>query len=191
MKHEDVINELEPFLKIVEDVYGFYLDTTSAFYSWNKFIRETQIKASQKMNISIDELDKIPFTYGKGDPNKDASNRQHTCLQGELKERTAENGADYRQAANMCLVLIYQHWDFRRKKIAHHFGIDENEIKSDIMGDIRYLRNSILKHEGVSNHEMTRCKILKWFKEGEEIKITPEQFEEIIKIIRTSLLKTS
>jgi len=179
--------EVLEFLQIVDEIYGFYRDTISAFQEFLKSMINAQKFVSEKTNLPVGVLDELAFNYAKDDKEMDKNNFQYSCTQSELKKRINKDGENYKTIANLCIVLIFQYWDYYRKKIAKQLNIEENEIKFDIMGDIRYLRNSILKHKGTGNHEMKKCKILKWFKEGEEININPEQFEKIIRIIKKSL----
>lgn len=180
-----LMKDASEFLQIVDEIFGFYLDTTSAFQELLKTMLIGQRIVSKNTNLPLTELDKRPFGYIKDvKQENDRTKWQHHCTQKEFKERVAENGKDYKITANLCIVLIYQYWDYHRKKIAKKMDVQENEIKSDIMADLKYLRNSILKHKGIGNHEIKKCKILKWFKEGDEININHEQFEEIIEIIR-------
>ena len=147
------------FLQTVEEVFEFYLDTTSAYQEFLKNLINAQKIVSEKTKLSIEDLDERSFSYAGNDEEKAEGNKQHNCKQ--------------------------------RVKIAKELGIKKNDVKSDIMADIKYFRNSILKHKGKGNNEMKRCKILKWFKKGEEIIVSPEQFETIINIIRESLFKYS
>lgn len=170
-------NFADEFHKNVYNIYAVYLDGLSGFHCWRKQIISDQ---NTMKNMIVDELDHRKFIYGKGDPNKSDSYPLHISTQGETKERNKEDGQNYRILGNLCIVLIYQYWDFYRKKIASENNIKEHAIKSDLMGDIRYLRNSILKHNGLGNHEMKRCKILKWFKENELIYFDRDKFAVII-----------
>jgi hypothetical protein len=65
------------------------------------------------------------------------------------------------------------------RKVAHAAGLrNKNEIKIDIMGDLRILRNSIIHHNGyVITDE--KCKILTWFKPSDKISVDLGQFAEI------------
>ena len=41
-------------------------------------------------------------------------------------------------------------------------------VQSDIMGDINWLRQSIIHNKGVAKKKVEKCKILEWFKKGAE-----------------------
>jgi len=63
-------------------------------------------------------------------------------------------------------------------------GVNKKELKAEIMGDIRLLRDSIIHHAGVAKKRTERCVLLRWFKSGEEVFIDNIKFEIIIKLIR-------
>lgn len=79
------------------------------------------------------------------------------------------------------VVMTYQIWeDEYRKKIAERLGLDKkNDLKSDIFGDIRHYRTSIVHKNGKAVKECSKCKILKPFGYNEEIIISNEDIKLI------------
>mgnify|MGYP001497793409 CR=1 FL=1 len=65
--------------------------------------------------------------------------------------------------------------------------ISKNELMLNIFGDLRYFRQSIIHHRAISLPEMEKCKILKWFNEGDEIILTEEQIQTVIFNVKTEL----
>lgn len=178
--------EFQEFLQIVDDIYGLYLDATSAFREWFKKLTDAQKeiisrKLASEENSTIEELDQIPFAYG------DKGNWKHERKSIEVKARNKKGGKNHKIMANLCIVLICQYWEYYRAKTEKAYNLKRNQIESDLMADFRYLRNSILKHKSMGNREMKKCKILKWFKKGEAINIDEIQFEEIIKLIQNEI----
>lgn len=106
--------------------------------------------------------------------------------QGNIKDRTKENGTNYFLLGNQCVVSAYSYWEeYLRIEIGKATGVldqsaencDETRIilnkhvVSDFWGDMRHLRNSILHKNGIASSEIYRCKIFKWFKPGESIEL--------------------
>jgi len=183
--YEKALELLSEFYQTVDSIYGVYLDSTRGFHLVKKQQVEAQrltVKMLEKTDpehANIEHLDTVSAMYGKGDPNKPGSVVLHTCSQGELKARNEEGGANHRFIANMCLVSIYQYWeDHYRKEIA--CALTQEEEDSDIMGDIKNLRKSIIHHKGVALREVRNCKILRQFNEGDEIFIDKKMFEQVI-----------
>lgn len=181
---------LNEFGGIVNSIYGVYFDTMRGFCLLSKaLIKEEKwaIKLFEKTNPELankEYLGKQKSYYVNGDPNKPGSDFLQVSTQVEQKARNEEGGANYKFIANMCLVSIYQYWeDEYRKKIEQALGLEENGVQSDIMGDIRWLRESIIHNKGGAKKEVEKCKVLKWFKKDDEITIDRNMFKEMVRQI--------
>jgi len=177
----------DEFLKIVDEIYGFYLDCTFGFSSLLSNLSKVEKKVRSQGDVLLDDLS---FYYGKGHPNEKNSSIFHMCSQGELKERNRDNGKNYRLAANYLIVLIYQYWeDYYREKIADEIGLgSKNDLVVPIMGDLRILRCSIIHNRGKAIKEVKNCEILRWFEKGDEIMIDKNRVEEILICIHLSMV---
>jgi hypothetical protein len=172
------------FVQVLNSINGVYLDAVSGFHQMRELITKGQLKALEHLKATqpelatIEYIDSIGFTYGKGDPNLPGNRIQHACTQGEFKARNAEGGENYIFLANVCLVTIYQFWeDLYRQKIATALGVSKNELRSPIMGDLRLLRNSIIHNGGIATSDAERCEVIQWFKRSDRIAIDKNQFE--------------
>ncbi|MFA5134996.1 MAG: hypothetical protein WC505_04400 [Patescibacteria group bacterium] len=180
------MSKVDDFLQIVDDIYGLYLDAVNAIWVFRKKFVQFQEENSIKLGKSIEELDLRKQTFGKGEPFE--GKELHSCTQGEFKERTKKNGKDSYLIARLCVVMIYNYWeDYFRQEIAKESGKIKNEITSDIMGDLKHFRQSIIHHSGTAKKEIGKAKILKWFREGQKININEEQFEEIVDEIKKGI----
>ncbi len=84
-------------------------------------------------------------------------------------------------ASNMFVVNVFAFWEhFHRRKIASLLLLDKNDLQSPIMGDLRYLRNSIVHNNGKANSEIRRCRLLQWYEKGEAIFLDNDRVAEII-----------
>ncbi len=187
----DAITEFE---QVVDYIYGVYLDATTGFEQLRKWFEEHQGKSLEILKSShpelaiIDYLDSVDMIYGKGDPNDPKSVVLHRCTQGEYKERNKQGGTNYKFLGNMALVGLYQYWeDYHRANIAALFGMEKNEFKSPIMGDLRRLRISIIHHAGIALKDVESCEVLKWYKQGDEMFIDKTKFEEIIFSVKSAI----
>ena len=60
---------------------------------------------------------------------------------GQVIDAFAENGEFERLYAKAFVVFSYQLWEeFARPRIAQEIGVDHNDVKSELMGEWRYLR---------------------------------------------------
>lgn len=68
------------------------------------------------------------------------------------------------------LVTVYSYWEGHyRQQLATVLGCAKNDLTGDIWGDIRWLRIAVTHHRAISTPEVEKCKILTWFKTGDEI----------------------
>ncbi len=180
--------KIDEFLQVVDDICGLYLDCISAIEVFRAQFVQFQKKTSVPLQKSIGELDLLKYSFGKGEPFK--GKELHSCTQAEFKKRTEKNGKDSNLIARLCIVMIYNYWeDYFRQEIAKEQGKVKDELLSDIMGDLRYFRESIIHHRGIATKKIEKTKILKWFKTGQKINVNEEQFEEIIDRIKDEMGK--
>ncbi len=114
--------------------------------------------------------------------------------QGEVKKRTSRNGTNYILIGRNCVVSAYSYWEaYLRREVGIAMGVldpkttDNKEIQNilnkhvvnDFWGDMRWLRNSILHKNGTANSDISKCKLLKWFKPGEHINLDFDKMRSI------------
>jgi hypothetical protein len=185
---------LKEFEHIVDNIYGVYLDGTTGFYRIRKWLEDTQSKALNILRkshpeLKIEFLEDKEFIYTEGDPMVHGVTALHRCTQAEIKERNSKTGRNYRFLGNMAVVALYQYWeDNYRALIAKELEVTKQDLNIDIMGDIRILRRSIIHHNGFALKDVAKCKILKWYKTGDEIFIDAEKFKIIVFYIKKSIL---
>jgi hypothetical protein len=86
---------------------------------------------------------------------------------------------------SLCLVAIYQFWeDHFRNEVAAELKVDRGDLKHDLLGDIRLIRNTIVHHGGVAKADIAKCRLLKWFKPGDSVAIDEEKMKQIVFAIR-------
>lgn len=180
------------FIERIDQVYGLYFDT---LYSYKLLVKEFNktrelTKSSLKEispNQATDEyLDTAWMMYGDGNPNEGIPKVHHKTTQGEFYKRISDKGLNIKYIGNIILILIYQYWeDVYRPKISKILNIKKSDLKSDLFGDIRLIRNSIIHHNAIAKPEIKNCKFLKWFNPGDEIYIDNEK----LLIIREELKK--
>lgn len=177
------------YLTIVDGIHGVYLDAVTGFalvvdeYD----LAQRQMRAARP-DIPPDAFDGAPLVYGTGHPRQPTSRVVHACTQGEYRRRNAPAGQNHRVIGQMCITQIFGFWeDGYRGKLAAAAGVDKKDVGLDVIGDLRWLRNSIVHHRGVALKDVEKCKLLKWFRDGEDMLITPEHFEQLIPMLRTDL----
>jgi hypothetical protein len=180
------------FVAKVEAIYGIYRDCEQSFGLALRDLTDLQnviikMHNEKSHNWSIDDLDKKEYHYTVIERDG-RLNSAAVITQGEWKEKIGKNGTNIRLIGNMCLVMIYQYWEDRyRGEIAKSKGIERGELTSDLIGDIRHFRNSIIHNNSRAIAEVDRCKILKWFRAGDEIIIDSSKMDELLDQIKKEL----
>ena len=191
MIDKDNLSLLRKTLKELQNrvyaIVGVYFDATTGFVSNINKIQElqkqqtTEISDEYLLQRKLDELDSVWIIYGEGDPNTSDAKSFHISTRKEYKKRNSKDGLNYKFLGNMCLVIIYQYWeDSFRGKIAEITNTRKDNILSDLFGDLRLLRRSIIHHNSIALKEVENCKLLKWFKESDEIFIDQKKLLEIL-----------
>ncbi|MBD2612334.1 MAG: hypothetical protein RMY62_023595 [Nostoc sp. ZfuVER08] len=87
--------------------------------------------------------------------------------------------------AKSIIVAIYSEWDeMYRQKIADEVGVEAKNLASDLMGDLRHVRNWIVHNKSVVDKNHKKIKILPWqLHQGEELKVSSEMFSSLIDAI--------
>ena len=175
------MNPIEEYIQIIDKVYGLFLDATFAFPTHRKDFIKNQERASELTHLSIEKLDALPITYGIGAPGEPKSVDLHRTTQGDLKKRNEKNGYNTKIIGNLCLCEIYHYWeDHYRKEIAGYLDLSKKELLSDIFGDIRNYRRSIIHNKGIAIKEVNNNKLLKWFMGNDMIEIDEDKMKYII-----------
>lgn len=117
-----------------------------------------------------------------------------TMKQGDVKQRTSEDGQNSLRLGELCLVSLYAYWEeYLRIEIGKAMGLLPEDAKNcdntqkilskhvmyDLWGDLRLFRHSILHANGVASSDFTKCKIIKWFNPGDKIELTFERVHRI------------
>lgn len=189
LRMEAVLKLIREFDQTLEDLVGLYLDAGAAMIAYAAQLQKPHEVYSTESGKSVAELDALPFSYGKGDPSDPASLHLHAVTQGGLKARNAKDGRNHILLGQRFIVDVYTYWeDGYRSRIAEVLDVNRKTILADIFGDIRQIRISIIHHRGVALEDVEKCKILNWFKKGDLIQLTSDQFETIVFEVRKWLV---
>lgn len=182
------------YIETVEKIIGTFHDAINGFRLTLQQVINAQshLMASndvESTNVnSIADLDDRPFTYRTGERGTPGNLVLHRTTQANIKQRNFKDGSNSVFMGQVCLIAIFQYWeDYYRGEIAKAIGIEKNDLKSDIFGDLRLIRNSIVHHRGIAKKETEGCKILNKFNKGESIIITDSDMHLIAQSISGSL----
>ena len=114
--------------------------------------------------------------------------------QGDMKNRVKDDGQNTLLLGSQCVVSAYSYWEeYLRIEIGKAIGVlpqdaERNEtsrdilnqhVTSDLWGDIRHIRNSIVHNDGIADSEIAKCKLLRWFSPGDGIQLDYQKMHRI------------
>lgn len=169
------------FFEEINELFGFYYDNGFVYSLAEKRIEEIQTKYGAS--------DDSPFMYRSGPPTDtpdiEAKNANHNTTIRRVKERIQKDGFNQQKTAEATLIIIYHIWEEKyRNKLLNEDGSINTKNTSDIMGDIRHVRNSIIHNKGIADKEITKCKIFKKFIQGQKIELINTDIDFILTEIR-------
>ena len=101
-------------------------------------------------------------------------------------EKLGRDGAFSIQLSNAWVTGLFSAWESKfRKEIGRVLGLGgAEELSCDEMGDLRLMRNDILHNRSIASREHTgRCRSLRWFEQGQQIRVDTSQVYEFHKKI--------
>lgn len=175
--------------EVIKRIFGTLLDARLGFHLLLEKTDELRrFSASRVSGATAESMEAAPFLYGDGPPTHPPDDPSapllHRTTLGELKRRNRPDGPHEIFVANMCLVTLYAFWEEEyRDRVATALGCSRNSLQVPVLGDLRRIRHSIVHHRGVALPEIEKCEVLRWFKEGDDIAISIEQFRTMTALI--------
>lgn len=199
MDYKRLLELFEELSKKIEEQHTLYLDSIIGYSILHE--RLLQHQDDLKRILSNHEFASPEFQDTCSTLYKHLSDKDFTPValspvmkQGDVKSRTKKNGRNYLILGSQCIVTMYSYWEeYLRIEIgiAKGFlskGSKSNEknrkilnkhVKSNIWGDIRRIRNSIVHNNGIATKEMQNCEIIKCFPPGTKIHLDFEKMHAI------------
>jgi len=188
----------EQFDALWTKLQGFYLDAVAGFTYVRQHVEAEQARA--RRYVAGTELDSqefqdtLMFGYDGIFSDEFCTSGIHRATQGEVRVRNAQDGSNFNTLAQLCITSFYDFWEdyLRREYVIAKGFLDPNKRDSkiiekvvrenaanDLWGDLYRLRTSIVHNRGIAISDVSKCKIIKWFRPGEAILITPDRMRAI------------
>lgn len=196
LRFRDLFHE---FSRKLEEQHTFYLDSVIGYSVLHQRLLKKQQDTKAFLGnseLANDEfLDTCSTRYGHlGDKEFIPVSLSPVMKQGDVKARTKENGRNYFILGANCLVSLYGYWEeYLRIEVGIAKGVLvkgatnteqtrtvlNEHVKSDLWGDIRHLRNSIVHNNGVASSDVEKCKLIKCFSPGNPIELDFQKMRAI------------
>lgn len=181
----DAVRELIDF---ANEQVGMYMDALAGFAGHHARV-ERQVhrvmRAQKKERNEKGELVTVWASYE--DPAQPDVIHNRIIRASDYLARNAVGGANEEQHARAILIFLFTYWeDEIRPRLASASGVELNSIRSDIMGDLRVLRNVILHAKGVLRQERhAELKLLKsMFAVDTPLKLPQDRMQQIFVLIK-------
>lgn len=128
------------------------------------------------------------INIGAGDPNDPTVVADASWRKSHLDGAATADGWLQQWLTQAWIALIFARWeDYYRPGFAALHGVETRAITSDVIGDIRHMRNDVIHHGSVATAENTgKCRVLTRFETGEQIIFTPED----VRLMKSALQVT-
>jgi hypothetical protein len=164
----------------LDTLFGLYLDAQSGF----ECLSERIVNVPRPPTPDGGEP---RFHYGTGDPNDPNNVVWHRTTLADLLARNSRGGRNQQLLSQYFVVLMYHLWEGEyRARISSALESAE-AVANAVFGDIRHLRNDILKHRGVLSEERARKLETIHLQPNEPIALSGQQLYELLRIAKSSL----
>ena len=167
---------------------GAYMDSLAGF-SRNKTRVERQVhRILRRHKGTLNQSgERVVTCTSYEDPTKPDIIINRITPADDYLRSNAPGGDNEQQVARSILIFIYTFWDLEiRPRLGVALNQNESEIKSDVIGDLRLIRNAILHNKGIMVPEKHRgLKILgDMVQSGTAIELTYDQMHRIFALLK-------
>ena len=203
MNHQRLLSLFWEFSEYIEDLHTLYLDSLVGYSILHERLQLHQESTKQILGdheYATEEFQDTCSIAYRNISNKDYSvvSMSPVMRQGAIKLRVQEDGQNTILIGRQCLVSAYSYWEeYLRIEIGKALGVLpanaianketrkalNEHVVSDFWGDIRHIRNSIVHSNSTANSDISKCKLLKWFKPGEKIVLNHQRMRSIFLLL--------
>ncbi len=149
---EDIIRE---YIDFVNQQVGVYMDALAGFAGHRTSIERQVHRVNRPVGSRLDKSGQQVVVWASyEDPSQPDVIHNRIIRVNDYIAANSEGGSNEQQHSHAILVFLFTYWeDEIRPRLAALKKVELKEIRSDIMGDLRILRNVILHAKGIINAE--------------------------------------
>jgi hypothetical protein len=178
----------EAYCAKLDDILGVYKDATTAI----ALASEEAARAADLTGVDPEYLRENPWLLLEEDVvyrgfAEGSEGVIHRVPRSEFIERNREGGANWFVLGRLLVAMMYVYWEeVHRERIETVLGY---AAQVDVIGELAALRQAVMHRAGIATAAVAANAILPTFPAGQEIKLEPEQFHNIVFAVRRSLLE--
>jgi hypothetical protein len=146
--YDDVIHE---YIDFVNRQVGVYMDALAGFEGHHTRVERQIHRISRPVNSGIDKDGQHVVVWASfEDPTKPDVIHNRIIRASDYIAANSKGGSNAQQLSQAVLVFLFTYWEYEiRPRLSALQNVELKEIRSDIMGDLRILRNAILHAKGI------------------------------------------
>lgn len=182
---DDVIRE---YIDFVNRQVGVYMDALAGFAGHRTRVERQVHRVNQPTSSRIDDKGQPVVVWASyEDPTKPDVVHNRIIRASDYIAANSPGGSNEQQHSQAVLVFLFTYWEEEiRPRLATIKGVELQEISSDIMGDLRTLRHTILHAKGIMRSEKHRGlrKLSGMFVVDQPVHVSYENMHQIFVLIK-------
>jgi hypothetical protein len=181
---------LREFIDFVNRQVGVYCDCLAGFEGNRVRVEHPVARISRPASSRIEDGQPIITWASVEDPSSPEVIHHRIIRADEFIATNSEAGFNEQQVCCSIIVFIFAFWDEEiRSGIAKIRGVDTNEVKVDVLGDLRLFRKSIIHNRGVIEaKDYAKLKVLSDVcKPNEKLTLTHDQMHAVFVAIKKAI----
>jgi hypothetical protein len=177
------------YIDFVNEQVGAYMSALAGFAGHHARVSRQVHRANRPVATKPADRYGMPTIVWASyeDPTKPDIIHNQIIRSHEYLEANRPGGRNEQQHSRSILIFLFTYWEAEiRPRLARAKGVAPNEIQSDIMGDLRTLRNVILHAKGIlgrDKHASLRL-LANMFEADKEIVFSYEGMHRIFVLIK-------
>lgn len=148
---ETVDEIIREYIDFVNKQVGVYMDALAGFEGHSTRVERQVHRISRpKSSHTDDKGQQVVVWASYEDPSQPDIIHNRIIKATDYIAANSKDGSNAQQHSQAILVFLFTYWEEEiRPRLARSMNIDTNKITSNIMGDLRILRNVILHSKGI------------------------------------------
>lgn len=146
---------IREYIDFVNRQVGVYMDALAGFAGHRTRVERQVHRINRPVSSRIDDTGQRVVVWASyEDPAQPDVIHNRIIRASDYIAANSEGGSNAQQHSQAVLVFLFTYWeDEIRPRLATSKNVELQEIRSDVMGDLRILRNVILHAKGIMRAE--------------------------------------
>nr|VFK46138.1 MAG: hypothetical protein BECKTC1821D_GA0114238_102820 [Candidatus Kentron sp. TC] len=183
-RYDDVVRE---YIDFINEQVGTYMDAMAGFAGHHTRVQRQVHRVQRPVGKRKEQGETVVVWASYEDPSQPDVIHNRIVRADDYLKANSSGGSNEQQHARAIIIFLFTYWeDEIRPRLAASKAVSVSEVCSDIMGDIRILRNAILHAKGIiRSTEHRRLRVLNsMFPSDMPIHISYEDMHRLFVLIK-------